>query len=318
MNLKNLTSLEKALAAAGLVIEHIVFDRLTKCPTTEDKGSKKSGWYRVFDGERPICIYGDFRGIERGIWVADADKEASPDDRERARRLAEQAKQERQEQMAKEWRDNATRITNLQKECKSVVEGDAVATYLRNRGIPCPQTPALLRHDHLRYFEDGSHKASYPAMIGLVTALDGKLINIHRTYLSNDGTKAPVDIPRKLMASSGLMMGASIKMGAPVPHKDGGLMIGIAEGIETALAASLLGGLPVWSCISAHGLRSFVPPEEVKHVYIFGDHDKSGVGQEAANECGQRLARLGLSARILIPETEGDWNDELIALGATV
>jgi hypothetical protein len=42
--------------------------------------------------------------------------------------------------------------------------------------------------------------------------------------------------------------------------------MGIAEGIETALAAAQRFGVPVWSCISAAGIQSFEPPEGIREL----------------------------------------------------
>lgn len=317
MNLNNLTALENALEAAGLLVDKIHFDKLVRCRTQEDKGNQRSGWYRVFDGDMAVAVFGDWRTAERGIWMAE-NENLTALDRERAQRLIAQAKRERQAQQTTEWLDNAARLVDLHNECAHLTDGDAVCTYLQRRGIDRPNTDALMRHDKLPYWDGPVYGGDYAAMIGIVTAPDGKLINLHRTYLADDGTKAHVATPRKLMASAGPMAGASIKLGAPVPHKDGGLMLGIAEGIETALSAAILGGVPVWSCISAHGLRSFTPPDGVRRVYVFGDNDKSGVGQDAANDCAKRLAAQGIIARVLVPETPGDWNDELVARRAMV
>jgi len=321
MNLENLTSLENALWTAGLFVDEIHFDKLVRCRTQNDKGNQRSGWYRVFDGDMAMAVYGDWRTAERGIWMAD-NENLAPLDRDRYWRLVEQARREREAQHAAQWLDNAVRLMDLREECTHLTDGDVVCTYLQRRGIDRPHCSALMRHDKLPYWEwdegDSRYVGDYAAMIGMVTAPDGKLVNLHRTYLSPDGGKAQVATPRKLMASAGTMSGASIKLGAPVPHKDGGLMLGIAEGIETALAASMLGRLPVWSCISAYGLRAFCPPPTVKHIYIFGDHDKSGVGQDAANDCAKRLAAQGFITRVLIPDSLGDWNDELISRRVTV
>lgn len=89
------------------------------------------------------------------------------------------------------------------------------------------------------------------------------------------------------------------------------LSLGIAEGIETALAAEILGGVSVWSCISTIGLKSFVVPADVQNLYIFGDRDKNEVGQKAALCLSERVAGK-VTARIWIPERIGDWNDELL------
>jgi len=86
--------------------------------------------------------------------------------------------------------------------------------------------------------------------------------------------------------------------------------MGIAEGIETAICAGKLFGIPVWAAISANGLKAWEPPEGVKTVVICGDNDKSLTGQEAAYSLGRRLVTAGLQVEIQIPQLVGtDWAD---------
>ena len=70
---------------------------------------------------------------------------------------------------------------------------------------------------------------------------------LHRTYLTADGSKASVISPRRLMSGT-VAKGAAIRL-APA-----GEALGIAEGIETALSASALFGVPCWAAVNA-GMR---------------------------------------------------------------
>ena len=67
-------------------------------------------------------------------------------------------------------------------------------------------------------------------MVAAVTYPDGKGATLHRTYLKKSGEKADVPTARKLMSGRPANT-ASIKLGG---YTD---TLGIAEGIETALAA---------------------------------------------------------------------------------
>ena len=88
----------------------------------------------------------------------------------------------------------------------------------------------------------------------------------------------------------------------------------MAEGIETALAVTALHGIGCWAAVSAHGLQSFQWPAEVKNLYVMGDNDASGTGQDAAQRLAKDAAAKGLTARVHIPEAVGqDWADVVFA-----
>jgi len=86
-------------------------------------------------------------------------------------------------------------------------------------------------------------------------------------------------------------------------------VLGIAEGIETALAASELFEVPVWSCISTAGIESFEPPAGVREVIVFADHDENFAGQAAAYRAAHRLKLKRYDVEVCIPPEPGDWLD---------
>src|SRR5699024_7572777 len=107
------------------------------------------------------------------------------------------------------------------------------------------------------------------------------------------------------------LRGASIKLHAPI-QRHNGLCLGIAEGIETALAAYTLFGMPTWACVTAGGLTSLLPDERIDNIYIFADNDQSGIGQEAAQHAATRLTQRGFVVRVHTPKKVGsDWADVL-------
>ena len=68
--------------------------------------------------------------------------------------------------------------------------------------------------------------------------------------------------------------------------------------------------MPVWSAISAGGLKSWVPPKGVTDVVVFSDNDSSMVGQLAAYELAQRLTKEKIRVTVRIPEkVDTDWGD---------
>jgi hypothetical protein len=161
----------------------------------------------------------------------------------------------------------------------------------------------------LPYYDGDVERGRFPVMLGAVTDKDGKLLALHRTFITDDGYKAPVENPKKLTSTSGTIAGASIKLRLP-EIIEGKLTLGVAEGIETALACWRGFQVPTWSCVSANGIKTFIWPPNLERLVIFADHDLSGVGQAAANALAARAGAAGLEVRILVPTTAGaDWLD---------
>lgn len=190
-------------------------------------------------------------------------------------------------------------LRRVYSESRAVAHGDIVWTYL-NRRTGIVDVPNTIRmHPGLRY--DAGR--SFPAMLALVTMPDGKPSTMHRTWLGMDGGKAPVDEPKKVMA--GTIKTGAIRL-APIDTR-----LGIAEGIETALRASVLFDVPTWAAISAGGMRDWEAPEGITEVVIFGDNDANFTGQNAAFSLAHRLAMRGIKTDVQIPAKVGtDWADE--------
>jgi putative DNA primase/helicase len=158
----------------------------------------------------------------------------------------------------------------------------------------------------LRYFvPDSRIPTTHPGMIAMVRDHAGAPVNIHRTFLHPEGGKAKVESPRKCMAGGSVAGGAAIRLCA---HDD---ILGIAEGIETALSATILHGVPCWAAVSAVGLEQWRPPQDVR-VVIFADNDPSYTGHKAAYALAYRLVRERYQVEVKIPDRLGeDWNDVL-------
>lgn len=180
-----------------------------------------------------------------------------------------------------------------------------VRLYLRRRGISQLPGESLKLHPSLAYWEEGKKLGEYPAMVALVQGPDGRRLTYHITYLTQEGAKAPVSAVKKLASSPG-SVGAAIRLGPIAPH------IGIAEGIETALAAKAIHGFDCWAVVNATMMEQFVPPAGVKWISICGDNDKSFTGQKSAYALARRLTAEGYRCQVLIPDAIGsDWADVL-------
>jgi putative DNA primase/helicase len=188
--------------------------------------------------------------------------------------------------------------------------GDPVSRFHRARRIELDIYPACLRyHDALLHRDDATGlKTRHPGMLALVHGPDGTAATLHRTYLTADGSKAPVDGVRKLMPGS-LPRGSAVRL-APA-----GEVLGIAEGIETALAASALFGVPVWAALTAGNMETWRPPEGVSRVVVYGDRDANHRGQAAAYHLANKIQSAEIAVSVEFPNIGSDWNDELIGKG---
>lgn len=206
----------------------------------------------------------------------------------------------------KEDSDEAKKMAAVKRiwnDAEPVSKGDPVWLYL-NRRIGLELIPACLRFHPALPYVDGESVDYFPALVAAVSNHENQGIGVHRIYLTSAGEKAPVEKAKKLMAGRPLN-GGSIKLGAA------GEVLGIAEGIETALAASRKFSVPVWAAISAGLLEQWMPPESVKTVIVFGDNDASYTGQASAYALAKKLRLKGVNADVRIPELVGtDWADQ--------
>ncbi|WBL64701.1 DUF7146 domain-containing protein [Thauera sp. WB-2] len=200
--------------------------------------------------------------------------------------------------------DKLAALRRAFRESMPIERDDEACRYLAGRDLALYDLPENVRlHPGMAYRDDGKVLSTFPTMLATVTSPAGKAVSLHRTYIQ-DGRKAPVSAPKKLM--QGLpIAGAAIRL-TPVS-----LTLGIAEGIETALAAAELFEVPTWSCISTSGIESFEPPAGVEHVIVFADNDANFAGQAAGYRTAHRLALRGIEVEVIVPPEPGDWLDHL-------
>jgi putative DNA primase/helicase len=180
--------------------------------------------------------------------------------------------------------------------------GDPVDLYLSSRGVQ-EKYSTVIRYVPSMYHSPS--KSNHPGMIALISDAEGKPALLHRTYLTSDGRKAAVN-PQRMLMPGEFPRGGAIRLGKPAE------VMGVAEGIETAMAASILHRIPVWSVISEGFMRSWKPPAEARRIAIFGDNDANFVGQSAALDLAKRLSG-DVQVSVYIPDVaDSDWNDVLL------
>jgi putative DNA primase/helicase len=124
---------------------------------------------------------------------------------------------------------------------------------------------------------------------------------LHLTHISPDGERLC-----RRYAPGPKPSGGAVRLMAP----DGRKILGIGEGIETSLSASVLFGVPCWSALDAGGISKWQIPADITEVLIFADNDQNTVGQRSAEVLRRRCEAQGKRATVHVPEQVGtDWND---------
>jgi phage/plasmid primase-like uncharacterized protein len=299
------------LAALGAAPERIEPGRLHRFSVNGKRGDT-AGWCRLFPDGR-AGVFGDWRSGRLSVWTAQRRSTMTPSQRHALARQVQQAAAERREAQAEDWSREALRLARLLEQCRPVPVdgsgGDPVTLYLRRRLALAPseplQVPAALRlHPSLQYWHDGEFVGVWPAMVAVLTSPAGEPVALHRTWLTADGRKAPTPwAVKKLSKSAGPVMGGCIRLADPA---DG--LLGIAEGIETALAARCASGVPTVAAYSADALAAWQWPRGLSRLVIFADHDEAGA--QAAQQLRHRAVRSGISVNLVTPSQRGeDWCD---------
>jgi putative DNA primase/helicase len=183
---------------------------------------------------------------------------------------------------------------------------DAVA-YLKSRALwPRAEGTALRAHAGVDYYDDDRQRIGrYPALLASVHDINRDPVTVHVTYLAAGQKLAPHE-PRKFMSGMVGRKGCAVRL-----YKIVGSTLGIAEGIETAISAAVIHGIPTWAALNTAMLRKFTPPPAVRRLVIFADADEAGL-KAAAGLTTRVLDQVQVEVR---PTPLGfkDWNDVLRA-----
>ncbi len=177
------------------------------------------------------------------------------------------------------------------------IQGTLGETYLRARGITFDPPPSL------RYLPAYPHlpgRIYLPAMVAAIQAGDRRVVAVQITMLDPRGDrKAQTKFPRRTF---GAMRDGAVRFGAATN------VLGLAEGVETALSAMRLFGVPTWACLGAARMHSVSIPDCVRELHLFAD------GDDAGENAIRRTAEAHRRSRILVhrPLSPGrDFNDAL-------
>lgn len=195
--------------------------------------------------------------------------------------------------------DAKARAASIWKETKPLA-GTLGADYLELRHCVLPPADGELRFHPRLYCPET--KAALPALVAKVTTVIGnRAIGIHRIWFRPGEPKAV-----KKMRLGGSEEPVCIRLW---PDDAVTMALGIAEGVETALAAA---GMfkPMWATIDAGQMAKFPILTGIESLTIFADYDKAGL--DAARTAWRRYIHAGVNAHLLRPQRVGDDVNDMV------
>lgn len=181
------------------------------------------------------------------------------------------------------------------------LKGSAAEAYLAKRGVT-QLSPDLRFHRRTPLGPRGAVRF-LPAMLAAVRT-DLGVIAVHRTFLDPaEARLADFERPKRALGS---LQNGAVRLTAP---RDGRL--GWAEGIETALSAMQIFGVPCWATLGNERFGLVAIPESVRELHLFVDNDRGGdLAEERGREAYRQEGRSILAKRPANLDT--DWNDVLL------
>lgn len=181
---------------------------------------------------------------------------------------------------------------------------EAVSYFTQVRGLP--EAPGGLRWHPQAIGKVG-------AILAPVTSGAGEITGVHRIRVEN--ILSPDQKRRLALGPQG---DGAIRVYPFNPHEHENTL-GLVEGVEDAVAAKALLGVPFWSVISGGRFPKVTLPGGVARVLIVADRDTptkeapEGIGIKAAREAAVKLVRRGVETVIYVAASDAakDANDAL-------
>jgi len=195
-------------------------------------------------------------------------------------------------------KERRARAMEIWENTSSIVVDDPPSLYLRRRKLvplgndwSIDMRRALLTHPQT--------KKRYSCLVSAVRTLDGTLSAVHRIFMLDDGTRADgQSVPAHLRVDNAKLSLGTLTGGTAVrcgidENSDN---LGVAEGIETALAFQMRLRLPCWSTISSEGMKALRVPKTVRRLLIGFDVDPDKIVN------GRDVGNAGLKAAVALRE----------------
>jgi putative DNA primase/helicase len=178
--------------------------------------------------------------------------------------------------------------------------GTPAETYLSRRMLTPPWHD--LRYNPRTPLGRGRGAVFRPAMIAAVRERR-RIVAIHRTFLDPATATRAKDLadPRMMLGRPGR---GAVQLVPPGP------ILGLAEGIETALAAMQLHRIPVWAILGAERAGHILLPDWLERLVLLFDRDAAG--WKANKNARLAYERPGLEIiSAWPPPPSNDWADVL-------
>lgn len=202
--------------------------------------------------------------------------------------------------LAQHEKDNYAAAARLWSESHPLA-GSPAEAYLASRGL------AMLAPDlrfHPRTPSGRGPEAIFrPALLAAVRD-DARLVAVHRTFLDPKMPRlAELPIPKRALGTLGR---GAVRLRPPK-----GGVLGLAEGVESAISATLLTGVPCWAALGNERFGRVELPRSVRRLILFLDNDGGGHRAEVLARKAFRDVVIEIEARF--PNAPGsDWNDVLL------
>ena len=199
----------------------------------------------------------------------------------------------------------------------TAISGTPAEAYLLARGLD----PARLDCDPpgwpetLAYHPNADGRGNAALVVAVNAGATGLVTAVQRVFVHADGTPARDDDGSKRKMALGPLRANAARLSC-WPDPDG--VWGLAEGVETALAARQITGRPTWAAISANNMPNVKPPRWARHALVFADHDASGTGMMEASKALHALRAMPQIESVRVLATEVLGTDAADLLGEAV
>jgi putative DNA primase/helicase len=182
------------------------------------------------------------------------------------------------------------------------VSGTPAERYLRNRAVPAIHD--LMRYHPATPLGQGRPVRRLPALL-VAVGQPRRMTAVQRIFLQPNGRPALLSRTKRAL---GPLYRDAVQLFEPMET------LGLAEGVENALSASLLLSIPVWASLGAERFDRIEIPSRIKRLVLLADNDRAG--RRAVTKALRSYALPEREIIVLWPAVPfNDWNDMLRAGG---